>query len=69
VKRSRRIFLTMMGTAAVGAATTGFVPRKCGPGQTAVRTIDGSPLCRATSGGFGGTLQYVHGHDHGHAGG
>ena len=34
MKRSRRVVLTMMGTAAVGAVSMGFVRRSdCGPGQ------------------------------------
>ena len=71
VKRSRRVVLTMMGSAAVGAASMGFVPYDpCGPGRIAVRTSDGRILCRATYGGFGGTFFHLHhGHHHGHAGG
>jgi hypothetical protein len=74
MKRSRRVMLTMMGTAAIGAVSMGFVPRRsCGPGETVVPGIDGRPYCRAaTYGGFGGTLHRVHGHGHGghaHAGG
>jgi hypothetical protein len=70
VKRSRRVVLTMMGSAAVGAASMGFVPYdQCGPG----RTGDGRILCRATYGGFGGTFFDLHHHGHhpghGHAGG
>ena len=67
VKRSRRVVLTMMGSAAVGAVSMGFVPYDpCPPGSIAVRTIDGRILCRATYGGFGGTLHHFHGHAHGH---
>ena len=71
VKRSRRVVLTMMGSAAVGVVSTGFVPYdRCGPGRIAVRTSDGRILCRATYGGFGGTFFHLHhGHHHGHAGG
>jgi hypothetical protein len=75
MKRSRRIVLTMMGSAAVGAASMGFVPYDpCGPGRVAVRTSDGRILCRpayATYGGFGGTFFHIHGHHHGfgHSGG
>jgi hypothetical protein len=73
MKRSRRVILTMMGTAAVGAVSMGFVPRRdCGPGLTAVPGSDGKPYCRATYGGFGGTTHRFHGHGHGghaHGGG
>jgi hypothetical protein len=73
MKRSRRVVLTMMGTAAVGAVSMGFVARGCGPGETAVSGGDGRLYCRGATwyGGFGGTLHHVHGHGggHGHAGG
>jgi hypothetical protein len=74
MKRSRRVVLTMMGSAAVGAVSMGFVPKVCGPGEISVPTDDGRLLCRPASyGGFGGTLHHVHGHgqghSHGHAGG
>ncbi len=72
MKRSRRVLLTMMGTAAVGAVSMGFVPRRgCGPGEAIVAGVDGRPYCRGVAyGGFGGTLHRVHGHGgHGHAGG
>ena len=76
MKRSRRVVLTMMGSAAVGAVSMGLVPRAdCGPGNTAVPGPGGKPYCRATYGGFGGTLHHFHGHGgghghgHGHAGG
>ena len=69
MKRSRRVVLTMMGSAAVGTISLGFVPRKpaCGPGLEAVPGIDGRPYCRPAHyyGGFGGTLHRVHGHGHG----
>jgi hypothetical protein len=68
MKRSRRVVLTMMGSAAVGAATMGFVPyADCGPGRYAVRTADGRIVCYATYGGFGGTFHHFHGHGHAHA--
>jgi hypothetical protein len=69
MKRSRRIVLTLMGTAAVSAASMGFVrqghasPRRlsrgpCGPdGQLADN-------CGVTYGGFGtvpGRFHHVHG--------
>jgi hypothetical protein len=74
MKRSRRVVLTMMGTATIGAVSMGLTPRlACGPGQTAVPGFDGRPYCRAaTYGGFGGTLHHFHGHGHGghaHGGG
>jgi hypothetical protein len=75
MKRSRRVMLTMMGTAAIGAVSMGFAPRRsCGPGEAVVAGIDGRPYCRGVAyGGFGGTLHRVHGHGHGgghgHAGG
>ncbi|GLR88377.1 hypothetical protein [Bradyrhizobium iriomotense] len=79
MKRSRRVVLTLMGSATVSAVSMGFVrrPYDCGPGMTAVPGIDGQPYCRpATYGGFGGTLHVVHGHGHaghghghGHGGG
>jgi hypothetical protein len=67
MKRSRRVVLTMMGTAAAGAVSMGFVPRSgCGPGLSAVPGIDGERYCRATYGGFGGAPHRFHGHGHGH---
>ena len=70
MKRSRRVVLTMMGSAAVGAVSMGFVPRTdCGSGLTAVPGPNGRPYCRSLSGGFGGTPFRLHGHgDHGHGG-
>jgi hypothetical protein len=81
MKRSRRVVLTTMGSAAIGAVSLGFVGRQnCGPGLTGVPGPDGIPYCRAIHGGFGGTLHHIHGHGvshgvspghggHGHAGG
>jgi hypothetical protein len=73
MKRSRRVVLTMMGTAAVGTVSMGLAPRSdCGPGLTAVPGPGGRPYCRATYGGFGGALGRFHGHGHGghaHGGG
>lgn len=69
MKRSRRVVLTMMGTAAVGAVSMGFTPaRRCGPGLEAVPGPDGMLYCRAVHGGFGGTMHRFHGHGHGHGG-
>ncbi|MCG2632823.1 hypothetical protein L6654_40250 [Bradyrhizobium sp. WYCCWR 13023] len=67
MKRSRRVVLTMMGSATVGAVSLGFVRREpvCGPGLEAVPGIDGRPYCRPVYGGFGGTLHHFHGHGHG----
>jgi len=72
MKRSRRVVLTMMGTAAVGAVSMGLVRRSdCGPGGVSqlIHGPDGRPIesCRATYGGFGGGLHRFHGHGHGHA--
>ncbi len=67
MKRSRRVVLTMMGSAAVGAVSMGFVPRdECGPGSIPVRGWDGRIYCEPAAyyGGFGGTLHHLHGHAH-----
>ena len=74
MKRSRRVVLTMMGSAAVSAVSTGIAQAQnyCGPGFTLIPGAEGKPYCRAIHGGFGGTLHHVHGHGHGghgHAGG
>ena len=74
MKRSRRVVLTMMGTAAIGAVSMGFVPRReGGPGEAVIIGVDGRPYCRGVAyGGFGGTLHRFHGHGHGghgHGGG
>ena len=67
--RSRRVILTMMGSAAVGAVSMGLVPRRdCGPGLTAVPGADGKPDCRAAYGGFGGATRRFQSHGHGHGG-
>jgi hypothetical protein len=75
MKRSRRVVLTMMGTAAVGAVSMGFVRRSdCGPGTVAQLTRGPDPdgglrqYCRVTYGGFGGAPHRFHGHGHGHGG-
>jgi hypothetical protein len=68
MKRSRRVVLTMMGTAAVGAVSIGFVPPGgCGPGRALAPGANGRPYCGATYGGFGGVPRGFHGHGHGHA--
>ena len=70
MKRSRRVVLTMMGSAAVGAVTVGFGPRTdCGPGLGAVPGPNGQPYCRPPSGGFGGTPYRLHGGGHSYGGG
>ncbi|MFT4115470.1 hypothetical protein [Bradyrhizobium sp.] len=71
MKRSRRVVLTLMGSAAVSAVSLGFVKRErpCG-GLEAAPGIDGRPGCRPAYGGFGGTLHDMHGRSgHGHGGG
>jgi hypothetical protein len=67
MKRSRRVVLTLMGSAAAGAVSMGLTPRYCGPGMEAVPGLDGRPYCRARS-GFGFTSHRIHrhGHHHGH---
>ncbi len=70
MKRSRRVVLTLMGSAAIGAVSMGLVPgRNCGPGNEAVPGPDGRLFCRATYRGFGGAPFRLHGHGgHGHGG-
>jgi hypothetical protein len=74
MKRSRRVVLTMMGTAAVGAVSMGFVRRSdCGPGTVAqlTRDLDGrlGQYCRVSYGGFGGAPHRFHGRGDAHGGG
>jgi hypothetical protein len=78
MKRSRRVVLTMMGSAAAGAVSLGWIGApNCGRNEILVQGLDGGrPYCRIRGttyyGGFGGTLHHVHGHGHGghgHAGG
>jgi hypothetical protein len=67
MKRSRRVVLTLMGSAAVGAVSMGLVPRRhCGSGNVAVPGPGGQPYCRPAYGGFGGAPHRFHGHPHGH---
>jgi hypothetical protein len=67
MKRSRRVVLTLMGTAAVGAVSMGFVRRNpCGPGQWPDANGRWPENCRIRYGGFGGGI--FHGHGHGHGG-
>jgi hypothetical protein len=65
MKRSRRVVLTLMGSAAVGAVSMGLTPRNCGPGMEAVPGLGGRPYCSARS-GFGFTSHRIHGHGHHH---
>jgi hypothetical protein len=70
MKRSRRVVLTLMGTAVLGAVSEAVEarPSYCGPGMTAIPGPDGRPYCRAVSGGFGGSFFRFHGHGHAHGG-
>ena len=72
MKRSRRVVLTMMGSAAAGAVSMGWVGSpNCGRNETLVPGPNGGrPHCRATYGGFGVTSQRIAnpGHHHGHGG-
>jgi len=69
MKRSRRVVLTLMGSATIGAVSMGLVPRPfCGPGNEPVVGPNGKPYCRATYRGFGGAPHRLHGHGHGHGG-
>ena len=71
MKRSRRIVLTLTGTAAIGAGSTGFVRRgDCGPGllRETTRGPDGRLVatCRGVAyGGFGSGAGRFHGQSHG----
>jgi len=74
MKRSRRVVLTMMGTAAIGAVSMGFVRRRpCPPGTVPVVVPGpyGRPVvtCQVTYGGFGGGPYRFYGHGHLHGGG
>jgi hypothetical protein len=74
MKRSRRVVLTLMGTATLGAVSMGFVRRSAwGPGTVSepVRGPDGrlTENCRIAYGGFGGAPNRMHGHGHAHGGG
>ncbi len=66
MKRSRRVILTMMGTAAAGVVSMGFARgTNCGPGLTAVFGQNGKSYCRAIQGGFGGASRHLSSHSHG----
>jgi hypothetical protein len=76
MKRSRRVVLTLMGSAAVSAVSVKLAvarPVTCGPGYEAVPGPHGFPTCRPRMSGFGGSFHHFHGHahdsGHGHAGG
>ena len=73
MKRSRGVVLTMMGSAAAGAVSMGWVGApNCGRNETLVPGDNGGrPYCRARAyGGFGVTSQRIHAHvvHHGHGG-
>jgi hypothetical protein len=73
MKRSRRVVLTLMGSAAIGAVSMGQVPQlDCGPGNEGVPGSGGRTYCRAIYRGFGGAPGRLQGHGHGghaHGGG
>ena len=78
MKRSRRVVLTLMGSAAISAVSARLAmarPITCGPGFEAVPSPYGDSACRAITHGFGGRYHHFHGgglalgHGHGHAGG
>jgi hypothetical protein len=72
MKRSRRVILQWIGTAAIGTVSMGFVPRDCYVRRTpdaprlARRRL---PNCEVTYGGFGATPGYFAHHGAYHAGG
>jgi hypothetical protein len=72
MKRSRRVILTMMGTAAIGAVSMGFIgPRGCGPYGRPGPDGLWPDNCGIRYGGFGRRGYRVHGHGdggHGHGG-
>jgi hypothetical protein len=71
MKRSRRVIVTMMGSATIGAISMGFIKRRdCGPGEV-VSDLNERPIatCRpAAYGGFGRWPHHFHGHGHAHGG-
>jgi hypothetical protein len=66
MKRSRRVVLTLMGTAAIGAVSMGLVQRDCGPFGRPDANGRWPENCRVRYGGFGGAPHRLHGHGHGH---
>jgi hypothetical protein len=74
MKRSRRVVLTLMGSATLAAISKGVEarPMDCGPGLITEPGPEGRSYCRpnsATYGGFGGTLHRFHVQGHAHGGG
>jgi hypothetical protein len=72
MKRSRRVVLTLMGSAAVSAASVQLAAARsvlCGPGYVTVPSANGILSCQVRPGGFGGSFHHLHGHGHGHSGG
>jgi hypothetical protein len=75
MKRSRRVVLTLMGSAAVSTVSARLAaarPVTCGPGFEAAPGPRAYPECGAVTHGFGGSFFHFgggHGHGHGHAGG
>jgi hypothetical protein len=69
MKRSRRVVLTMMGSATAGAVSMGWVGApNCGRNEFLVTPPDGSrPFCRVRS-GFGVTSQRIFAPVHHHGG-
>jgi len=66
MKRSRRVVLTLMGSAAIGAVSMGLAPRRdCLPGNEAAPGANGGMSCRPAYRGFGGAPGRLHGHGHG----
>lgn len=71
MKRSRRVVLTLMGSAAASAVSATLAaarPVTCGPGFEAAPGPRGYGECRAITHGFGGSFQHLHGGGHGHGG-
>jgi hypothetical protein len=70
MKRSRRVVLTLMGTAAVSAVSMGFVRRAdCGPNGRPDANGGWSGNCPVRYGGFGAAPLRFHAHGHAHGGG
>jgi hypothetical protein len=70
MKRSRRVVLTLMGTAAVSAVSMGLVPRRdCGPDRRPDANGRWPENCPVRYGGFGVAPHRFHGHGHMHGGG
>jgi hypothetical protein len=69
MKRSRRVVLTLMGTAAVSAVSMGLVRRHdCGPDLRPDAYGRWPANCPVRYGGFGAGIFHGHGHGHGHGG-